>query len=320
MKDKCFLVLVLSVFLTGIAFADDPFIGEYEGQICDSPVKACVVAREGSRYDITIFSLDNSLVPGGIELTSAVFGGNLYIMGTSAGRNWTGSIVKGKMKLTANYYSINGELEKIERESPTLGLQPPKDAIVLLPYQPGKKSSLEKWTNKDWTLLDDGSVQVKPGKGTNTTLKEFSSVKLHLEFNLPLEPHNAGQKRANSGVFFNKGSYEVQILDSFGLIPSNGDCGSIYSIKPPMVNASLPPQRWQTYDITFIAPETDKDGKITKKPRITVLHNGILIHDDVEIPRSTINPDFEQKTAGPISLQDHSNPVKFRNIWAVELD
>jgi hypothetical protein len=320
MCDKYFLLLVLSLLSIGIVSSDDQFIGEYEGQIADHPVKACVIAREGARYDITVFSTDNTLVPGGIELDSAVFEGSLFIMGSSAGRKWTGRVKDGKMTLDARYYGLSGELIKTERKSPTLGQQPPKDAIVLLPYESGKKSSLEHWKNKDWILLDDGCVQVSPGTGSNATLRDFSSLKLHLEFNLPLEPQNTGQKRANSGVFFNKNSYEIQILDSFGLIPSNGDCGSIYSIKPPRVNASLPPQRWQTYDITFIAPEKDKDGNIIKKPRITVLHNGILIHDNVEIPRSTINPFFKQKASGPITLQDHSNPIKFRNIWAVELD
>jgi hypothetical protein len=134
-----------------------------------------------------------------------------------------------------------------------------------------------------------------------------------------LEPGNRGQGRANSGVFLND-TYEVQVLDSFGLVETSGDCGSLYSIKRPDVNASLPPETWQTYDIEFHTPRLNADGTIKEHPRITVILNGVKIQDNVEIRRGTANPKAQQKTTGAIQLQDHSHPIQFRNIWLLKAD
>ena len=309
----CLLSIVIACDASG-----NRFIGEYEGILGGHSVKAFVLAYSGQQYKINVFALYDSLVPGGFELAATVFDDSLCIMGQATGRSWNGRIQNDVMTLNAHYYDLSGELKKVERKSPTLGQKPPAEAIVLLLYEHGKKTNLEQWTNKKWILLDDGSVQVKTGN--NHTTKHFRNVKLHVEFYLPLEPSNTGQNRANSGIFFNDYSYEVQILDSFGLIPSVGDCGSIYGIKAPSVNASLSPEQWQTYDITFRTPVMDKNGKIKIKPRITAVHNGVLIHEDVEIPRSTISQEYPQKASGPIHLQDHGSAVRYRNIWAVEMD
>jgi hypothetical protein len=191
----------------------------------------------------------------------------------------------------------------------------PADAIVLFD---GKE--LSKWvqcgTDKPsgWTL-GKGYVEVKPGAGNICTKQKFIDFQLHIEFWLPLMADAKGQARANSGVFV-QGRYEIQILDSYGLKSEPGDCGGAYGVAPPIVNACRPPQTWQTYDIMFRAPRYDAAGKMTIKARATVLHNGVLIHDNVEWSEAS-RAAFDQagNTPGPIMLQDHGNLVKYRNIW-----
>ncbi len=141
---------------------------------------------------------------------------------------------------------------------------------------------------------------------------------MHLEFKLPYMPAARGQARGNSGCYL-QGRYEVQILDSFGLEGKNNECGGIYEIKDPDVNMCLPPLAWQTYDIDYTAARYDASGGKTANARITVSHNGVVIHDNVELPRATrAAPVKEGPEPGPIYLQDHGNPVRFRNIWVVE--
>jgi hypothetical protein len=131
-----------------------------------------------------------------------------------------------------------------------------------------------------------------------------------------------GQGRANSGVIINN-MYEVQVLDSFGLVPSAGDCAAIYSQARPRVNASLPPERWQTYDITFRAPRMNADGTVNEKARVTVELNGIKVQDNVAIEGATAGHEPGKPPAnvatGPLQLQDHGNRVRYRNVWLVEM-
>lgn len=315
-KNILFVVFFLAVVSS--AFCQNPYIGEYAGTLGGHSVKAFVIAEGGQNYTISVCSTDGKLTPAGFELSATEFDGALCIVGRAAGRDWNGRLHQDVLKLDGHYYGLTGELKKTEKYSPTLGQKPPQNAVVLLPFDQGKKTHLDQWTNPNWELMEDGSVQVRGG--SNSTVRQFSNIQLHLEFCLPLEIWKSGQNRANSGVFFNDSSYEIQVLDSFALMLGHGDCGSLYGIKAPDVNVSLPPEQWQTYDITFTAPIMDESGKITRKPRITVLHNGVLIHDNVEIPHSTINPDFEQKASGPIQLQDHGSPVRYRNIWVIDLD
>lgn len=192
---------------------------------------------------------------------------------------------------------------------------PPAEAIVLFD---GK--NLDEWISTDgktpcpWTLTDDGAMQVHGG-GIMTKKKFDGHYKLHVEFRVPYMPDASGQGRGNSGVY-NQGRYEVQILDSYGLDSKDNDCGGIYQIAKPLVNACKAPTVWQSYDIDFHAPVFE-DGKKVKPARITVLQNGEVIHKDVAIPidNTVAGLGGDPSTPGPIHLQDHGNPVQYRNIW-----
>jgi hypothetical protein len=195
----------------------------------------------------------------------------------------------------------------------------PEGAILLFD---GK--SLEGWHKRDgkgkaeWKLLDNGIVQA--GGGDIITEKKFDGhFKLHVEFRVPYMPKATGQARGNSGVYV-QGRYEVQILDSYGLESKDNDCGAIYEVAAPLVNACKAPTVWQSYDIEFHAPIC-KDGKKVEPAHMTVHHNGVKIHDDVKIKGDVTRAGMpgDPCMPGPIMLQDHGNPVQFRNIWLVQL-
>ena len=210
-----------------------------------------------------------------------------------------GSRLKGQTDTGAKF-----SLKKVMRKSKTLGAKPPKGALVLF-----NGTSTDAWVNgrispQGWLMA---GTQTKQG---------FGSCQLHIEFQYPFMPESRGQGRANSGVFMD-GRYEVQVLDSFGLNGENNECGSVYSIRRPDVNMALPPLSWQTYDIDYTAPEFDAAGKKTKNARITVRHNGVVVHNDFEIPRNTAGG-AEGPTRGPIQAMNHGDPLFFRNVWVVE--
>lgn len=149
-----------------------------------------------------------------------------------------------------------------------------------------------------------------------TTKDAFGDALWHIEFRLPYQPKDRGQGRGNSGAYV-QGCYEVQMLDSFGLPGKQDDCGAVYSVAAPLVNMCLPPLEWQTYDIEFTAAKFD-DGKKTSNARMTVRHNGVVIQDNVEVPKITPGgPQAEMKPVGPLHLQNHGNPVRYRNIWVL---
>jgi hypothetical protein len=193
----------------------------------------------------------------------------------------------------------------------------PKGALVLFD---GK--GLDGWESRDggpakWKLLDDGVMQA--GGGDIMTKQKFEgSFKLHVEFRVPYEPKESGQGRGNSGVYV-QGRYEVQVLDSYGLESKANDCGAIYGVAAPKVNACKAPTIWQSYDIEFTAPKC-ADGKKVEPARMTVYHNGVKIHDDVKIntDNTTAGLGGDPCTAGPILLQDHGHPVQYRNVWLVQ--
>jgi hypothetical protein len=204
----------------------------------------------------------------------------------------------------------------------TIKADKPKDAIILFE---GEDLSTH-WTagrNKKigWEFAD-GVATIRPKTGSIWTKRDFTDFKMHIEFRTPQMPPNVrGQGRGNSGVYIQR-RYEVQILDSYGLPRKNNECGSIYKTRAPDKNVCKKPGEWQSYDITFRAARFDGEGKNTKKvknARITVWHNGDLIHNDVEIPNKTGAGRVEGPEPGPILLQDHGNEVEFRNIRIVPL-
>ncbi|MBN1347220.1 MAG: DUF1080 domain-containing protein [Phycisphaerae bacterium] len=195
--------------------------------------------------------------------------------------------------------------------------KPPQGAIILFD---GKDTS--GWTRMNGTpcpwRLQDGAMVCIPLAGNIRTKKTFGDHKLHIEFKVPYMPRFKGQGRGNSGVYL-QARYEVQVLDSYGIDPiKKDDCGALYGMIVPSKNVCLPPNEWQSYDITFRAPRLEDDKKTVQKGRITVVQNGITIIDDKEIPKSP-RPNALGKP-GPLMLQDHLCPVAFRNIWVVPID
>jgi hypothetical protein len=198
-----------------------------------------------------------------------------------------------------------GRLDKVQRISPTLGKKPPQGAVVLFNGKDTKQFVRAKMTNDG--LLEVGTETVRP----------FKDFTLHIEFLLPYMPYAAGQGRANSGVYI-QSRYEVQVLDSFGLDGVKNECASLYRQRAPDLNMCLPPLQWQTFDITFRSPKFDAAGKKTANARITVRHNGVLVHDDVEVTAKTGAGRPEGPKPLRTKLQNHGNPVRFRNIWLIE--
>jgi Domain of Unknown Function (DUF1080) len=217
-----------------------------------------------------------------------------------------GVLKDGKIVLSIGGSEV-GTLTKIERKSPTLGEKAPQGAVVLF-----DGTTAENF--KDGKLTEDKLLE----QGC-TSKQTFGSHKVHIEFRIPYQPEDRGQGRGNSGIYV-QGRYEVQMLDSFGLEGEQNECGGIYSVGKPAVNMALPPLAWQTYDIDYTAAVYE-DGKVKTNPRVTVIHNGVKIHDNIELPgerNTTAAPLKAGPENGPVYLQNHGNPVRYRNIWVVE--
>jgi hypothetical protein len=241
------------------------------------------------------------------------------IVGTVAAALMLAATCPGDDKKQDPYGDISDlKILKPQDKEDVKSTPPPKEAIILFD---GK--SLNGWLTRDgngkarWKLLDNGVMQ--SGGGDIVTEQKFDGhFRLHVEFRVPYMPDAKGQARGNSGVYV-QGRYEVQILDSYGLDSKNNDCGAIYEVAAPRENACKAPTVWQSYDIEFRAPIC-KDGKKVEPARMTVHHNGVKIHDDVKINANFTRAGMETDpcTPGPILLQDHGNPVQFRNIWLVQ--
>ena len=284
---------------------DFKFQGEYAGSLNGQyDVGSQVIALGGGKFKMVLF-------PGGLpgagydgeekrEYTGTRDGDTVSFEGGTTGK----SISDGKLTFERDGQSFS--IDRVIRKSSTQGAKPPKGAMVLFD---GKSTK----SFKPGKMTEDGLLM----EGANS-VEKFQSHKLHLEFRLPYEPTRRGQGRANSGCYL-QARYEVQVLDSFGLAGKHNECGGIYTIKDPDVNMCFPPLQWQTYDIDFTAAKFDKEGKKTANARITVQHNGVLIHDNVELPKRTAaSPLGEGAGPGFLHLQDHSNPVRYRNIWVVK--
>ncbi|MFT6621101.1 MAG: 3-keto-disaccharide hydrolase [Verrucomicrobiia bacterium] len=202
----------------------------------------------------------------------------------------------------------------------------PADAIALFD---GTAASLKNWTTTKgdpttWKRVD-GSLE--SGRGYVQSKGRFGSCQLHIEFATPSVAKGKGQGRGNSGVFL-MGQYEIQVLDSYGNTTyPDGQCGALYGRAKPLVNASRKPGEWQTYDITFHRPLFDAKGAVTRRAKFHVIHNGEIIHDNLELSGGTgwqgshaVSEYRKHSDTGPLQMQDHGNPVRFRNIWIKELE
>jgi hypothetical protein len=223
------------------------------------------------------------------------------------GDDWTAEIKGDVLKVSAKGDEV-AELKKVKRTSPTLGAKPPKGATVL--FDGTSADNFEKGK----TVEAEGEKVL--AASSPESKQKFGDHTLHIEFRTPFMPKARGQGRGNSGVYI-QGRYECQVLDSFGLEGENNECGGIYTVAKPIVNMCFPPLSWQTYDIDFTAAKYDASGKKTENARATIKHNGVVIHDNIEL-KST--PGHHPEGPGPdhLYLQDHGNPVVFRNIWVVE--
>jgi hypothetical protein len=216
----------------------------------------------------------------------------------------TATLANGKITITHDDGQTHCDLKKVERKSPTLGAKPSEGAVVLFD---GK--SADEW--RGGKMSSDGFLVAG-----SETKRKFGDCTLHIEFRTPFQPKDSGQGRGNSGVYLNS-MYELQVLDSFGLSGENNECGGFYSIRKPDVNMCYPPLSWQTYDIEFTMARYE-NGKKTKNARVAVKHNGVTIHDDIELPRGTPGKTAEGPGPAPLFFQDHGNPVVYRNVWVVE--
>ncbi len=310
------LLMIVWLAVVGLACAAAPPIesvqGIYEGIAKfaggEHQVEARVVAWGQGTYKVYVRPLLGEGNVAKVELDGKPDGDTLRFSGKAEEADWVASYADGAIRGTVGKDG-KLELKRVVRQSPTLGAKPPAGAIVLLD---GKTfDEVTKRGQQEWKLVEGGGIQV-PNGGMNSKRQFNGNIKLHVEFNLPLMPEARDQGRSNSGVYLPNGD-EVQVLDSFGS-PSykGGGCGGLYAYKDPdafdrFSLASLPPLQWQTYDIEYRVQK--KDGKPAGKPRVTILHNGVKIHDNAELRNDA--------RVGGLHFQDHGNPVQFRNIWVV---
>ncbi len=292
------------------AQADPDFAvqGEYvgEGVLADGKkdqVGAQVIGLSGGKFRAVVYQ-------GGLPGAGWCRGDERFFMEGTADKlqsdKLSGSIAGGKLTIADGNGRQRIVLDRTERKSPTLGAKPPEGAIVIF-----DGSNIDMFeADAKGHLRDDGNLIA--GETMKPLPKDY---KLHLEFRLSWKPDARGQGRSNSGVYLHD-CYEVQVLDSFGLEGRDNECGGFYKVAQPKVNMCLAPMRWQTYDIEFTAPKY-QDGKKVANARATVRHNGVLIHDDLELPTAT--PGRKGEAEGPrgIHLQGHGNRVFYRNIWVM---
>jgi hypothetical protein len=333
------LALVLVGFAgAGEEFPLDPLVGVYEGTYTaddgsGGPLGWKVVALGGDKYTV-VFGVEADGQTKSVDSPATVKrdGDTVTLTGkVDVGEqlggvyDWVVDFRDGVFtgKASCPIREVKIEFKKVKSVSPTMGKKPPEGAVVLF-----DGTSTDAFAQRDgkpahWPVLDgvmrSGPAKSADGKVTRgdlvTKRRDFGDLELHVEFMTPFMPKARGQARGNSGVYVH-GRYEVQVLDSFGLPPKDNEAGGIYQVSVPKTNAALPPGEWQTYDISFKAPRFDAGGKLIEQAEITVLHNGILIHDKVKIPHPTAGGlDNKMESTGGLLLQDHGDYVRFRNVW-----
>jgi Domain of Unknown Function (DUF1080) len=312
-------LLFLSSTLSGLAFAVDAktdlaldpekagpdfaIQGEYEASTEDK-LGAQVIALGGGNFRVCMKT-------GGLPGAGWDGTGKSEIEGKAenakvevSGKGWKINLTEGVLTAVEEATQRTVKLKRVVRQSPTLGAKPPAGAVVLFD---GSNTDAWEGSMDERKLLKFGA----------TTKQTFTNFTLHLEFMLPFKPYGRGQDRGNSGLYLQQ-RYECQVLDSFALKGENNECGGFYTIAKPKVNMCFPPLSWQTYDIDFTAA-TWAEGKKTANAKATVRHNGVLIHENQELPKSTASsPKQESPEPGGLHLQDHGNPVFYRNIWVLE--
>lgn len=274
------------------------------------------VSSHGAKYGADVVALGDGhfqvvLLPGGLpgdgydgkgrnELKAHRDGEQIKL---EPNDGFSGSIANGTLSVETPQGGV--ELSKVMRESPDAGAKPPEGAVVLF-----DGTNTDHW--KDGKM--DARHLLQQGAETK---KKYQSFILHLEFMLPFKPFGRDQDRGNSGIYIQR-RYEVQVLDTFGHPCEFNGCGSMYRQHAPIVNMCYPPLQWQTYDIDFQAAQFDASGKKTHNAIVTVKHNGVVVQDQYELTNKTGAGNKEGPEPGPIWLQEHHNPVFYRNIWIVE--
>jgi hypothetical protein len=278
--------------------------GEYEGKIGENTVAGLqVIALGDGKFDAVMYA--KGLPGSGADKTRVPLQGETKDgITTFTGMGFAGKLDQGLF--TGSLDNVDLKLKRVERQSPTMGAKPPPGAIVLF-----DGTNTDEWVNGK---IQEGNLL---GVGTRTK-RSFKNFTVHAEFRTPFMPYDRGQGRGNSGFYCND-QYEFQILDSFGLTGENNECGGYYSFAKPALNMCLPPLSWQTYDIDFSMAQFDAEGKKSKPAVATVRLNGVLVHDKYEIPKFNGGGGQSDETKpGPIMVQDHGNPVHFRNVWILE--
>lgn len=315
----------------GLEEQGDPFTGNYKGQFVDAPKEyfftidkewfAQVYPLGGDMFRVRLLRTLLHRGPVIFEVDAKATGDALSFDAPQT----RGKLRNGRLSGEYRYGDrwVKFDLEKYELVSPTLKAAPPTGAVVLF-----DGTSLDGWLSENGiqdppAALENGNLVIMPhkkGKPANGVMSKhkFEDAFVHIEFRNQYEPEKRGQGRSNSGVFLQR-TDEVQVLDSFGLEGYWDECGSLYRVAAPKMNMCLPPLKWQTYDIIYRAPRFDDDGKLLEPSRVTVYHNGYRIHHEQVMPTKE-TPERRALIPGPLSMQDHGHPIRYRNIWLVELN
>lgn len=285
--------------------------GLYEGALKDVKFEARVIALGKDAYKIYLRQDLGDGKVGKVELDGKAEGDAVAFKNKGGDVEWTAAWSTGALKGTAG--GVAFEAKRVQRKPPSMGKQPPAGAIVLIDGKNFDNVSPTK-ALEEWKLGEDGSIQITKGD-VRSKLQFEGSFDYHVEFMCPLMPGARGQGRGNSGCYLPNGD-EVQVLDSFGMDTyKGGGCGGLYNYKDPdafdvFSLAALPPLEWQTYDMEYRVEKAD--GKPVGKPKLSVWHNGIKIHDNAELKNAA--------RKGDVHWQDHGNPVRYRNIWLLPVE
>jgi hypothetical protein len=324
MKTKLFSTLLIAAAFSTASFGQDRSPAEQLGAISLKPGQSNPLFILDGKEVAEVSSLD----PKGIEKIDVHKGKEAIKLYGAKGKNGvvvitTKPITKGSDRWREALDPAVTEIWEPRVKKITAGAKAgdaPSDAIILFD---GK--DLSNWTGQDggaakWEVKD-GTFTVAKGTGTIKTKQPFGDIQLHLEWRSPIEIIGEGQGRGNSGIFFQE-KYELQVLDSYeSQTYSNGQAGSIYKQSMPMANPVRQPGEWQVYDVVFIAPTFSESGRVINPAHITVFLNGVIVQNHTEIRGPTEYkglPVYVPHNKGSLVLQDHGNPVSFRNIWVRE--